>query len=138
MNKIGNKGFAITGILYTLFVLFLIILFSILGTMSYKSAMLEKTVLGLAEDLSLKKVDDISKGITNNKTANFDGKYVFERKLLGNSLKCSTYLKKGAELSKDNLTFIPNDCNKGEYEISLDDSVTATDEVMVLKEVYKY
>ena len=46
----NNKGFAITGILYTLFILFIMILFSILSSLSYKKGILEKTVLGIEDD----------------------------------------------------------------------------------------
>ena len=49
MKKIGNDGFAITGILYTLFALFLMVLFSVLAGLSSRKNMLEKTTSALNE-----------------------------------------------------------------------------------------
>ena len=49
----NNKGFAITGILYTLFILFTMILLSVLATMSAKRTSLEKTIIGLENSYKL-------------------------------------------------------------------------------------
>ena len=49
----NNKGFAITGILYTLFTLFVMILLSVLATISYKKTVLEKTITKLEDDYEL-------------------------------------------------------------------------------------
>ena len=47
--KLNNKGFAITGILYTVFILFLLIITSVLAGLQLKRTMLERSII-LLED----------------------------------------------------------------------------------------
>lgn len=147
----NNKGFAITGILYTLFVLFIMILLSILGAMSYRKGILEKTVLSLEDKFKLVKVEaDLSTtyavdGTTRKATK--DGKYEFVINSIINdqphTVTCSVYLEKGdiipMEIDGDNVdpdfTLIPNDCNRT-YQVVLENS---TDEnKLILSNVYEF
>ena len=80
MRSLDNRGFAITGILYTLMVLFLLVLLSVLNGLSSRKTMLEKSTEVL-EDSYLgddsKAKEDIEY-VNTNKIAPRDGKYVFE------------------------------------------------------------
>jgi len=119
----NNKGFAITGILYTLFTLFIMILLSVLATISYKKSVLEKTTVKLESIYELKKVDDISttyQTTDTETTAQLDAKYEFITQYttdaeITKDLVCSIYLKKGdiipTNIPQENFTLIPNDCN---------------------------
>ena len=120
----NNKGFAITGIIYTLFILFLMILLTVLtGLSSYQRLMINST-RSLENSFEGEKiVDDPSTNndkfdnIKNNGYAKYLGKYVFE---LANGIECSTYLKKGTyfkeyknaeSFSKNVAKLSPYDCN---------------------------
>lgn len=82
MKKLDNKGFAITGILYTLFILFILLMFSILNGLQSKKQMLEKSTVKLEESFKLKDVTNDSKvGIikaNEEGKALISGKYTFE------------------------------------------------------------
>ena len=82
MKKLDNKGFAITGILYTLFILFILLMFSILNGLQSKKQMLEKSTEKLETSYKLKDVTNdsnvgITKAIEQGK-ALITGKYTFE------------------------------------------------------------
>ena len=80
MKNLDNKGFAITGILYTLMVLFLLVLLSVLNGLSSRKTMLEKSTEVLEESYlgdDSKAVEDIDY-VNIEKKAPRDGKYVFE------------------------------------------------------------
>ena len=49
--KLNNKGFAITGILYTIFILFLMILLSVVSGLNIKRQLLEKNMENIKETL---------------------------------------------------------------------------------------
>lgn len=49
--KLNNKGFAITGILYTVFILFLMILLSVLSGLNIKRQSLEKNMENIKEEI---------------------------------------------------------------------------------------
>ena len=79
--KLNNKGFAITGILYTLFILFLLLLIAILATLRTRRTMLERSTMTIetsyqGNDSGL---DDQVKSINNgaSPTAPVTGKYIF-------------------------------------------------------------
>ena len=75
--KLNNKGFAITGILYTLFILFLLILISILGGLSARRLMLEKSIEALETSYEGKDDNAQIKEAIETKKAPVTGKYVF-------------------------------------------------------------
>lgn len=82
MKKLDNKGFAITGILYTLFILFILLMFSILNGLQTKKQMLERSTVKLEESFKLKDVTNdsnigIEKALTEGKALT-TGKYSFE------------------------------------------------------------
>lgn len=158
----NNKGFAITGILYTLFVLFMMILLSILSTISYKKGILEKTVLGLEDDFNLVEVADLNSTYqveqideaTTQITTKVNGKYVFTlyteiptttgMSKIQNT--CSIYLKKGeiipTSISENNenpdFTLIPNDCNEFARDIVLDNPSSTELNKLILTNVYEF
>lgn len=140
----NNKGFAITGILYTLFVLFTMILLSILAAISYKRSILEQSIIGLEDSFKMEKVETIDSNVINsNRMALLDGKYEFTLNTGGASgtISCVTYLKKGEIIpekasSSNDILFIPNDCNNYNFPISLNTSDTGTGK-LILKNVYK-
>lgn len=153
----NNKGFAITGILYTLLILFTMILLSVLATMSVKKTTLEKTIIGLEDSYKLKDLGEIKTETSSDKVLALDGtvllnnriplisgKYEFILKT-GTSIetvKCVTYLKKGQKIplytgpDQEEL-FSPRDCNSREYEISLNTSEEVNNK-LILKKVYKF
>ena len=135
----NNKGFAITGILYTLFTLFVMILLSVLATISYKKTVLEKTITKLEDDYELQEVENLNDTLNDiieingeERTAKLNAKYEFITQYTINGqdkdLICSIYLKKGDIIPKeiipatpqDNFILIPNDCNKLQSTINYD------------------
>lgn len=110
MTKLNNKGFAITGILYTLFILFLLILVSVLGGLSLKKNMLEQSISSLEDSYLGTLYDEYDKD--NITKAPVDGRYQFTfEESDGKIITCYSYLKKGTDLTSDTITYIPNDCN---------------------------
>ena len=106
----NNKGFAITGILYTIFILFIMVLLSILAGLNTRKDLLEKSIMSFEDDYKIleeNKVVDIG-GYTNTNTALVTGKYVFHFNLNSN-IKCTKYLKKGDSLVESG-TYIENGC----------------------------
>lgn len=151
----NNKGFAITGILYTLFILFTMILLSVLATMSAKRTSLEKTIIGLENSYKLKEVAALNFAFDNNKVFNnntvfinngiaiIDGKYEFilnTNTEIG-TIKCVAYLKKGNKIPNEvnpaDELFSPRDCNTINYPISLKLDDTGTNK-LILKKIYIY
>lgn len=116
----NNKGFAITGILYTLFVLFLLVLLSVLTGLSARKNSLERATQGLEESFSgsSKHSSEYITLANQLHIAPVDGKYQFS--LRDGELEhiCYAYLQKGTDLTS-NITLIPNDCNRYSYELEL-------------------
>lgn len=106
-TKLNNKGFAITGILYTLFILFLLIMASILGGLQSKKNMLARSVLALEETYTGSEVTD--RNLNNLTTAPVKGKYEFTIKNNNQKYTCYSYLNKGDDLS--DITFTTKECN---------------------------
>ena len=78
--KLNNKGFAITGILYTVFILFLLITVAVLAGLQSRKTMLEKSTMKLEESYEGKEqnsdlIDAFNKG--ENSIAPVTGKYEF-------------------------------------------------------------
>lgn len=80
---LNNRGFAITGILYTLFVMFLLILVSVLGALSSRKNMLESSTIKLEESYqgSDKKSNDyvslVKTSTDSSVAAPVTGRYTF-------------------------------------------------------------
>ncbi|MBQ8681715.1 MAG: hypothetical protein IJ509_02250 [Bacilli bacterium] len=121
---LDNRGFAITGIIYTLFILFLTILLSVLSTLSLSRNLSSQSIKSLEDDFEGKEIE-ISTISGNN--APYFGKYIFDViDGTGATYTCTTYLKKGAIFDKDSITWTTKDCN--DYEVT---SIT-------LEEVYSF
>ncbi len=123
MRRLDNRGFAITGILYTLFTLFILILFSILSGLQVKKQMLEKNTEKLEESYKGKDVTGDNKiGILkaqNAQKALVKGKYVFQLSNDSKSIQCYTYLNEGDPLTLNDIIFVPSDCNDYKDDINI-------------------
>jgi hypothetical protein len=100
--KLNNKGFAITGILYTVFALFLMILLSVLSGLNIKRNLLEKNMDTMKEALEekctkYKGTDKIN--ISTEYTTKYQGKYVIEV----NDYEYTTYLSSNETLTLSTL-----------------------------------
>ena len=130
MTKLNNKGFAITGILYTLFVLFLLILVSVLGGLSSKKNLLEQSITSL-EDSYLGTVYSKDEYINSIKVSELeiapvDGRYKFSCTIDEvEYYDCYSYLKKGDNINDSIL--IPNDFNNSNVKRELQE-VTSFEE----------
>lgn len=125
--RMNNRGFAITSILYTLFILFLMILLSVLGGLRTRKDMLESSTSVLEESFlgSNVKQNDYINYVKQEGKAPVDGKYVFELDDNSQKVMCSTYLHKNDVISNDErekLNLIPSDCNDYVYTLVFDDS----------------
>ena len=107
--KLGNNGFAITGILYTIFILFLMILLSVLGGLNTKRQLLEKNIEDINSKIEQKcESKDIS--LSNNIVTTVTGKYVIKV----NGYQFKTYISKGKQLTNEylqNLTYLEDNNN---------------------------
>lgn len=111
--KLNNKGFAITGILYTLFILFIMILLSILSGLSTKKNIMEKSVESLVDSYKWECIEDTSLTETTE-----TGKYEFTN--AEKTKQCYTYLKSGVNLNNSSeITFTNADCNNATVKDSL-------------------
>lgn len=108
----NNKGFAITGIIYTLFVLFLMILLSVLSGLSASQRMIISSVENLDKDLSGTKIEDTTEinQINDDGITTYFGKYIFTI-TTNSSVKCSAYLEKNVDFKNADITFSPKDCD---------------------------
>ncbi len=110
----NNKGFAITGILYTIFILFIMILLSILSGLNTRKNILEKSIMSFSDDYKITDASDNTDKLEENVTvAPFSGKYVY-RNNEGN--ECVTYLKEGSQLNNPTFVYCDNN-NKNELEV---------------------
>lgn len=113
--KLNNKGFAISGILYTVFVVFLLILLYILGALNSKRKILEKNIESINKSIyeTCYTIGDSSTQIpaseANLSAITYTGKYTL-------STGCVTYAKKGESL-------IDKDC-VGTGKVSSTDTIT--------------
>lgn len=104
--KLNNKGFAITGILYTLFILFIMILLSILSGLNTRKNIMEKSVETLANDYKWGGQTLETSSSSAPKTGKY--KYIATD---GTEKECYTYLKSGASLDTSNIIFTTKECN---------------------------
>ena len=110
----NNKGFAITGVLYTIMILFLLILVSILAGLSSRNNFLKKSVESMENDFVGSEVTDTTV-IENAKTsgvAPVTGKYVFN--ITGTDISCYSFVKGGNTLdwSSSDFYFTTTSCNE--------------------------
>ena len=123
MFYLDNKGFAITGILYSVFIVFLLIMVSVLGVLQSKRAMLDRSFVFSEDFYEGTIINGEVQRVIDSGRATVDGKYVFnfiDTKDNNKSLTiCSTYLHKGDALDH-NVVFVPDDCNHYTYDYSTD------------------
>ena len=149
MKKLNNKGFAITGILYTLLVMFLLVLVFSLQILRANKKMREKStekLEGTYEGIKIENINnpnDEEYPIKEDGTIKYRGKYIFTLDVEEEEEKkiytCTIYLEKGTNIFKEEnkesseseentenkqkiqyKKFIPDDCNK--YELTFDNS----------------
>ena len=99
--RLNNKGFAITGILYTVFVLFLLILLSVLGGLNIKRQLLERNMESIYSEIEEVCMDS-NISLNGSYLTDYQGKYVFDV----NGTLYETYLPKGKEIVLSDLSFI--------------------------------
>lgn len=131
MRRLNNKGFAITGILYTTFIVFVMCLLSLLAGLRSKRMISEK-YLSIIENnyhgqLFYPTFENIN---TTYQVAPVTGRYEFKFKRDNNILKingvdlvCTSYINKGVAISNlKSLTYIPDSCNNylSSYDVVLD------------------
>lgn len=108
----NNKGFAITGIIYTLFLLFLTILLSVLSILNrYQTMMVNSTKdIETTYEGTLINEENIINNLTITKAK---GKYIFDVELIDGTIinNCYSYLDKGINFNIDNITMSPSKCN---------------------------
>lgn len=121
--KLNNKGFAITSVLYGLLILFV----SLVGT--YLAVLVSKMnrLNNISEDINEKydfsdtvfKNDDGLQIITSYQ-APYTGKYKFLVNFDGDSLYCTSYIRKGTVITSDfkDGTFVESACNDSKQNIS--------------------
>lgn len=117
----NNKGFAITGIIYTLFVMFLMILLSVLSGLSSLQRLMINSNESLENTFKGNQVSSTQiENMKLNGEANCFGKYIFE--VIGpdnKKITCSTYLNKGTKFQDENIIYSPSNCNEYEIEMEL-------------------
>lgn len=100
----NNKGFAIIGILYTILILFLMIMLSVLAGLNTRKNFMEKSISSFQDDyLGDAKNSSYVSSANSSKTAPVTGKYVFSNNSSDNSLECYAYLKAGDNFNSKTL-----------------------------------
>lgn len=128
--RLNNRGFAISGVLYTLMILFLLLLVTVLAGLSSRLRMMSRSITVMEDDYSgrlvegerLSEVYDASL-----KKALVTGKYMFQTEGLDNGVTneayCVAYMYKNTSLN--DISFVQSDC-----DVFLD--------YLVLKKVYVF
>ena len=124
--KLDNKGFAITGILYTILIVFLFVLSSLLLTMSTKlnrSIKLTNNIYSSVENKNeISYIDDDNNYIDSNNNyfvAQYRGKYEF---VINNGNECFAYLPEDSiVLIKNNKIYYKKDNNIESSSINVND-----------------
>lgn len=112
----NNKGFAITGVLYTIMILFLLILISILAALSSRNNLLKKSVEKLENRFEGKTVE--TEILTSAQTAfnteesiaPVTGKYKFTTSDTSVP-ECYSFIKKDSSFKTENIIFTTKTCN---------------------------
>lgn len=110
----GNKGFAITGIIYTLFILFLMILVTVITGLSSLQKMMINSTEKFETAFEGKEIDSNELTTINTTgTAPYTGKYLFRvTNNMGVTINdCVAYLAKDTNLNDEQLILSPAECN---------------------------
>ena len=108
--KLNNRGFAIASTLYTIFILFLMILLGILASLTARERMLDKSTETFASDYTTDKLDQSVVLNVFNSVVPVSGKYVFS--MAGLDSYCYSYLASGSTISNFNsLEYTTSECN---------------------------
>lgn len=118
----GNKGFAITGIIYTLLILFLLILIVVIAGLSNTQKLLINSTENFETSFTGKEITSQEvEAINNTKIAKYTGKYVF--KVTNNQKEtiqdCVLYIKKGTKFNEEKILLTPQKCNVNVVEKKL-------------------
>lgn len=100
----NNKGFAIIGILYTILILFLMIMLSVLAGLNTRKNFMEKSISSFQDDyLGSDVIGNYSAPLISAPliSAPVTGKYVFQP--VDSEISCYAYLKVGTVFSNVNL-----------------------------------
>lgn len=111
----NNKGFAITGIIYTLFILFLMLLLAILSLMKTYQRLMINSTSSFETSFEGKEITDIT-SIKESGITPYMGKYIFK---VNNDLKCFSYLDEGIDIYNDDIILSPSICNTNIKNIEL-------------------
>lgn len=115
----NNKGFAITGIIYALFIIFLIIILSISSKIISFQRMLITSTESITNSFEGKKINDTElQHIKNNNIVLYTGKYIFKSNTVP-ELECYTYLNKGTIIDANTIILSPNICNESIEDLEL-------------------
>lgn len=101
----NNKGFAIIGILYTILILFLMIMLSVLAGLNTRKNFMEKSISSFQDDYLGSNVNDgYVSSANNDKKAPVTGKYVFsDNNSSSTDSYCYAYLKAGDDFKDKTL-----------------------------------
>ena len=100
----NNKGFAIIGILYTILILFLMIMLSVLAGLNTRKNFMEKSISSFQDDyLGSNAGQSYVSSANNDKKAPVTGKYVFSDNNSSDGSYCYAYLKAGASFQNKTL-----------------------------------
>ena len=107
--KLNNRGFAIASTLYTIFILFLMILLGILASLTARERMLDKSTETFASDYTTDdELPDVE--ISSGSVAPVSGKYIFSINSQDNY--CYSYLAAGSTIGDfKNLEYTTSECN---------------------------
>ena len=127
MSELNNKGFAITGILYTLYIVFLLIMLAVLAGLQSRKTIMERSLQGLEESFDGRKKNEYINDTLTTKRAPITGKYVFsinKNYLSGIENTGTTKAETGAYYKNQGYNDIDN---KGNLNYSIDNGIiTAT------------
>ncbi len=99
----NNKGFAIIGILYTILILFLMIMLSVLAGLNTRKNFMEKSISSFQDDYLGDESPSYVSSANSSKTAPVTGKYVFSNNSSDNNSECYAYLKAGTSFENQQL-----------------------------------
>lgn len=122
----NNKGFAITGILYGVLLLFLMVLISLLSVLVFRLNRFTTLVDEVSSDMENKNLVEINETIDTTKyyQTPYRGKYTFT--INGTTTKCYAYLPKNIALKTDSnkMYYIEPTLVGDKYEIDVNTTGT--------------